>query len=156
MSEQSRDTADIVAPPPLIYGGTLIVGLLLNRIVPLPFLPRRLARSLGASLIGLNFLVGIPAFLNMRRAGTSPNPATPTRAIVTSGPYRYTRNPIYLSFTVLYLGIATFANALWAMLLLPGVVVVMNRGVIQREEEYLERVFGDEYVQYKSRVRRWL
>ncbi|MBA3944277.1 MAG: isoprenylcysteine carboxylmethyltransferase family protein [Herpetosiphonaceae bacterium] len=153
---EKRDTAGIVAPPPLIYGGTLIVGLLLNRLLPVAFLPRNVARRVGALLIGLNFLVGMPAFMNMRRAGTSPNPATPTTAIVTTGPYRYTRNPIYLSFTVMYIGIATFANALWALLLLPGVLAVMNQGVISREEQYLERVFGKEYTEYKARVRRWL
>ncbi len=156
MTEKPLDTAGIIAPPPVIYVGTLIVGLVLNRFLPLAFLPRNVARRVGALLIGLNFLVGFPAFLNMRRAGTSPNPATPTKAIVTTGPFRFTRNPIYLSFTVMYVGIATFANALWPFLLLPGVLTVMTREVIQREEQYLERVFGNEYTQYKARVRRWL
>jgi protein-S-isoprenylcysteine O-methyltransferase Ste14 len=156
MSAAPHDHADVVAPPPVIYAGALVVGLLLQRAFPLPFLPRPVARIIGACLIGLNFLVGVPAIVTMRRARTSLNPAEPTTVLVTSGPFRYTRNPIYLSFTILYTGIAVFANALWAIFLLPVTLVAISRGVIAREEQYLERTFGEEYKRYKTQVRRWL
>src|SRR5689334_16970452 len=99
MSEIPQNHADVVAPPPLIYAGGLVLGLLLQRVAPLPFLPQRIARIIGIALIGLNFLVAGPAVFAMRRARTSLNPALPTTAIITTGPFRYTRNPIYLSFT---------------------------------------------------------
>jgi protein-S-isoprenylcysteine O-methyltransferase Ste14 len=84
------------------------------------------------------------------------DPREPTTAIVTGGPYRFTRNPLYLSMTLVYAGITALANALPAALLLPAVLAFMRRGVIEREERYLERKFGDEYMDYKARVRRWI
>jgi protein-S-isoprenylcysteine O-methyltransferase Ste14 len=84
------------------------------------------------------------------------DPREPTTAVVTDGPYRFTRNPLYLSMTLIYVGITALANALAPVLLLPVVLQVMSRGVIEREEHYLERKFGAEYLSYKARVRRWL
>lgn len=156
MSETSQDHADVVAPAPLIYAGALLLGLLLQRAWPLRVLPRRVARPLGAALIALNFLIALPAVVTMRRVRTTLNPALPTTTIVTTGPFRYTRNPIYLSFSIFYTGIAVLLNALWPVLLLPIVQVVMTRGVIAREEEYLERTFGEGYTRYKAQVRRWV
>jgi hypothetical protein len=96
----------------------------------------------------------VPAFRAMARAGTSFRTERPTTAIVTDGPFRYTRNPIYVALTLLYLGIGTVLNALWVLLLIVPVMVLMQLGVIAREERYLERKFGDEYLRYKARVRR--
>jgi protein-S-isoprenylcysteine O-methyltransferase Ste14 len=92
----------------------------------------------------------------MRRAGTNVDPYEPATAIVTGGPYRFTRNPIYVGFTLVYVGISAFTNALAPLMLLPAVFAVMRRGVIEREERYLERKFGGEYLEYKGRVRRWI
>jgi protein-S-isoprenylcysteine O-methyltransferase Ste14 len=80
----------------------------------------------------------------------------PTTAIVTKGPFRYSRNPLYVSLTLLYLGVALIINVLWIVLLVVPVLVVMQRGVIGREEAYLERKFGEKYLSYKARVRRWV
>ncbi len=156
MDETAPDHANVVAPPPLIYAGALSAGLLLQRLAPLPFLPRSVSRIAGIVLIVLNFCIGVPSFVAMRRARTHLDPWHPTTAIVTAGPYRYTRNPLYLSLAIFYTGIAFLANSLWAVLFLPGVLVIMSRGVIAREEQYLERKFGAVYLQYKARVRRWL
>ena len=92
----------------------------------------------------------------LRRADTPISPHEPTTRLVTEGPFRYTRNPDYLSATIIYAGVASLANALWAILLLPIVLVVTQRGVIEGEELYLERKFGEEYLRYKARVRRWI
>jgi protein-S-isoprenylcysteine O-methyltransferase Ste14 len=92
----------------------------------------------------------------MRQADTPTNPYKPVEHIATEGPFRYTRNPGYLALAMIYTGIASFANALWAILLLPGALLVIQRGVIEREERYLERKFGEEYLRYKARVRRWI
>lgn len=92
----------------------------------------------------------------MRRASTAVNPSLPTTAIVSGGVFGLSRNPIYLSFTLLYCGIALLFNGLWAFLFLPPLIAVVHTGVIMREENYLEQKFGDEYLRYKARVRRWI
>ncbi len=152
----TQDTPGIIAPPPLIYLGALAAGLLLDWRYPLAFLPGGLTLPLGALLVALGVLCALPAFLAMRRARTAVNPYQPTTALVTDGPYHYTRNPLYLALALVYAGIAALSNALWAIMLLPVALAVIHYGVIQREEKYLERKFGAEYLRYRSKVRRWI
>ena len=90
----------------------------------------------------------------MYRAGVDPNPYEPTSAIVATGPYALSRNPIYLSATVVYVGIAFVVNMVWPIAVLPVGIALLYYGVIAHEESYLEKVFGDEYLKYKARVRR--
>jgi len=159
MGDDGRGNADnpgVVAPPPFIYAGALAAGLLANRFFRLRFLPRRLARTLGPLVIVCGFLVGLLGFREVRRAGSNVDPYKPVTAVVTGGPYRFTRNPMYLGFTLMYLGISALANALLPVLLLPAILQLMKRGVIEREERYLERKFGEEYLQYKASARRWV
>lgn len=156
MAGDGRDNAGVVAPPPLIYLGSLVPGLLLNKKFPVRFLPRHASRPLGVALLAGGILLGGWFNLALRRAGTSPNPYRPVSNIVVDGPFRYSRNPGYISLTVMYAGIASLANALWAIILLPATLLVIRHGVIEREERYLERLFGEEYLRYKARVRRWL
>jgi protein-S-isoprenylcysteine O-methyltransferase Ste14 len=155
--DEEQDKAGVVAPPPLIYLGPLLLGLLLQRRFPIAsFLPRTMARGLGWPLVvGGVLLLGWFEWA-MHRAGTPTNPYKPVSGIVTEGPFRYTRNPAYLSMTMIYAGVAALANTLWAVLLLPVALQVIRRGVIEREERYLERKFGEEYTCYKARVRRWI
>lgn len=160
MSGEPREAPDnpgVIAPPPLIYAGALVLGLIAKRpYVPATFLPRGLSRVLGWPLVIGGLAIGLLGFREMHRAGTNVDPREPTTAIVTEGPYRFTRNPLYVGMTLIYAGIAARANALPAALLLPLVLHIMRRGVIEREEAYLERKFGDEYLRYKDRVRRWI
>jgi protein-S-isoprenylcysteine O-methyltransferase Ste14 len=111
---------------------------------------------LGATLLGAGLLLGGLAVKTLRQAGTSPNPQRPTTALVTTGPYRYTRNPIYLAMAMIYAGIATSANALAPFALLPLALLALDRGMIAREERYLEGRFGELYRAYKARTPRWL
>lgn len=150
------DNPGVIARPPLLYAVVLAAGLLMDKVLPAGFLPRSLRKWLGVPLIIGGLSVGISAFREMRRAGTNLQSRKPTTAIVTDGPYRFTRNPIYVGMTLMYSGISALANALWPILLLPGVLAVMRKGVIEREEAYLESKFGEEYLQYKARVRRWI
>ena len=147
--------AGVVAPPPTIYAAALVLGLAVDRLRHVGVLPHAWARIVGPLLLVLG-LIGVPAILAFRRHHTSPNPFRPTTALVTSGPFRFTRNPMYLGFTLMYAGVALWANTLWPLLLLPVVLLVMHHGVITREERYLETLFGDEYRAYRGRVRRWL
>jgi protein-S-isoprenylcysteine O-methyltransferase Ste14 len=156
MSSDDQDKAGIVAPPPLIYLGALVFGLLLNRRFPATFLPSRITRTLGWSLLSGGVLLLGWFEWALRHAGTPASPYKPVSHVVTDGPFQYTRNPGYLSMTVIYTGIASLANALWAILLLPVALLVIQRGVIEREERYLERKFGEEYLRYKAQVRRWI
>ena len=152
----THDTAGIIAPPPLIYLGTLAVAYHLSRFYPLGYVPDLIAQLLGWPLISAGVLCAVAAFRVMQRAHTPVDPYQSTTALVTAGPFCFTRNPLYLSLSLFYLGGALLLNTLWALLLFPLVVLLMSRGVIAREERYLERKFGAVYQDYKARVRRWL
>ena len=154
MNEQ--DTAGVVAPPPLIYLAGLILGFVLEVLLPGVDLPAWLEWGAGALLVvaGLGLLLWFNTLFS--RKGTAVEPWKPTTAIVTTGPYRFTRNPAYLGMALTYVGIAALSSAVWVLLPLPVVLAVIDRGVIAREERYLERKFGAEYLAYKSRVRRWI
>ena len=151
-----RDTAGVVAPPPLIFLAGLIVGFGLEALLPGADLPGWLQWGLGVLLIaaGLGLLLSFNT--SFSRKGTAVEPWKPTTAIVTSGPYRLTRNPAYLGMALTYVGIAVTSSALWVLVPLPFVLAVIDRGVIAREERYLERKFGEEYLGYKRTVRRWI
>jgi protein-S-isoprenylcysteine O-methyltransferase Ste14 len=156
MPGDEQDKAGVVAPPPLIYLGALLFGLLLNRRFPMVFLPHRIARGLGWPLLGGGVVLLGWFEQAMRQADTPTSPYKPVSHIATEGPFRYTRNPGYLSMATIYTGIATRANALWTILVLPVALLMIQRGVIEREERYLEGKFGEEYLSYKARVRRWM
>ena len=119
-------------------------------------LPRRLETILGLTLVAAWLGLMLAAIRVMRSANASIRPDRPSRALVVTGPFRFTRNPLYLGLVFVYCGLAILLDALWALLLLPMVIVIMRRWVIDREEAYLERAFGAEYRDYKARVRRWI
>lgn len=154
--EPGGDNAGVIAPPPLIYLGSLGIGFGLDAVIGTGSLPSRVALPVGAaSIIAGVGLLG--SFLSsFQRARTPVDPYSPSRAIVTDGPYRLTRNPAYLGMALTYAGIAIVSNAPWALVPLPVTVAVIDRGVIAREERYLERKFGTAYTDYKRRVRRWI
>jgi len=145
----------VLAPPPLIYLVPLALGLLLHRRYPFELPGRKVTMVVGLACM-LAAAIVLPALLSFRRAATRPEPWRPATALVTDGPYRFSRNPMYLGFTLLYLGIALLFGSLWPFLFLPLVLSVMHFGVIVREEAYLERRFGDAYREYRRRVNRWL
>ena len=157
MTSTERDAADVIALPPLIYLAALLVAWLLHVVAPVPLLPRFLAPLAAAALVAVAAVIGLSGARALRRAGTTISVHEPSTAIVVDGPYRYSRNPLYAALTLLYLALGAAAlNTLWALVLLPPLVVVIRRGVIEREERYLGRKFGEEYLRYKGRVRRWL
>ena len=156
MPNDERDKPGIRVPPPPIYLLALLLGLLLDRRMHVPFLPRGVARLLGWPLVGGGMTLAAWFARTMRRADTTMHINKPVSRVVQDGPFRFSRNPGYLSLTMLYAGIAVLRKALWAILLLPLVVYVIQREVIEREERYLERTFGEEYLAYKARVRRWV
>lgn len=156
MPDYKRDNPGILLPPPLTYLLALGTGSLLDRKFHVPLMSHKVARILGWPLLGSGVLLNGWFFFTMRRADTPIDPRKPVSNLTTEGPFRYTRDPAYLSMTLVYAGIAVLRNALWAILFLPAVLFVIQRDQIEREERYLERAFGEEYLRYKARVRRWM
>ena len=152
----NHDNPGINVPPPLIYVVPLILGLLLDRRAHIPFLPRSAALGLGWPLIGGWVVLSKWALQTIRDAEVPIRTDKPVPGLTTEGPFGYSRNPSYLALAMLYTGIAVLRNSLWAILLLPVVLGMIQREVIGREERYLERTFGEEYLAYKARVRRWV
>ena len=156
MNQSERDNAGVIAPPGF-FNMLLVAGLVLHFVFPVHFLPPGwLQLAIGLPLIGIGIILNAWARTTMGRAGTNIDPYKPTTVLVVHGPFGFSRNPVYLSGTVAYLGVAISLNALWPMVLLPVVLLIVTVGVIRREERYLERRFGEEYLRYKARVRRWL
>jgi protein-S-isoprenylcysteine O-methyltransferase Ste14 len=154
-AREPRDTAGVIAPPPIIYLVFLLLGFVLESVMPDNDLPA-VVQWLGALLIVAGLALGFGFERALKRADTPANPFKPTQSIATDGVYRFTRNPAYLSMTIVYVGIALAADAPWALVLLIPATLVIQFGVIAREERYLERSFGDEYLSYKQRTRRWI
>lgn len=156
LARPEPDRAMVIAPPPVLYLGALAMGLGLHLAFPVRVLPQGIAVVVGG--IGCLFFaaLGGTGLWALRRAGTSQNPRKPTTTLVVSGPFRISRNPLYLSLLCLYVGIALVVNSPWLLLLAVPLIAVLRLGVIGPEERYLERKFGDEYRRYRSRVRRWL
>jgi protein-S-isoprenylcysteine O-methyltransferase Ste14 len=153
---QTRDAPGVIAPPPLIYLTSLGIGFALEALLPSVSVPRALAWSVGAILLLVGLALARSFVAAFRRADTAVNPAKPTTSLVTAGPYRVTRNPGYLGLALAYAGIAVLAGALWPLVSLVPTLILIDRGVIAREERYLEGKFGEEYARYKREVRRWL
>jgi len=154
--KQTSDSPHVIAPPPLIYIGGLILSLLLRYIKPLEFFKSDFLFPLGISLIVISITLIVIAIKFLTKARTNVDVRKPTISIVANGPYRFSRNPIYLSMTLFYLGVTVWLNDLWFFIILIPVVLIIQFGVIKREEIYLQAKFGETYTKYKNSVRRWL
>ncbi|MBI5379018.1 MAG: isoprenylcysteine carboxylmethyltransferase family protein [Nitrospirae bacterium] len=156
MGADARDNPSVIAPPLLIYAVAFGVALLLHALVPLRVGSWPMRVLGGTLLIAAGILLARGAFRTMGLAGTSANPYASATVLVTQGPFRWTRNPLYLAQTFLYIGMAMALNTFWPLVWLPAVLLVMRYGVIEREERYLDTRFGAAYRAYRSTVRRWI
>jgi len=151
-----RDVAGVPLPPPLIY----LLGLAAGGLLELVRSTSAPQWSITVPVVVLGVLAWLvldgASFVRFKRAGTPVIPFAPTTALVVDGPYRFSRNPIYLGFAALYVALAFGLGLMWSLLFLPSVLLAVDRLVIAREEPYLERLFGHDYVEYKQRVRRWI
>ena len=155
---RERDHPNIspMVHPPIVALMFIVLAYFLGRFVPRPFPVPAGLQYLGLAMTFLGFLLGIGAFLEFRKARTTLDPHGSAKHLVTSGIYRFTRNPIYLGFLLMIIGLPLNSGLYWGLVMAPFYVLTMNRLIIQREEAYLERKFGKEYTSYTSRVRRWL
>jgi protein-S-isoprenylcysteine O-methyltransferase Ste14 len=150
------DTAGVVFPPPLLFLLGFLLGVVLDNTLNLQRLPRPpTVLLLGALLLLLQAVVGFSAFFAMRKAKTQVSPYKPSSALVTSGVFGWSRNPMYLSMTLLYIALALLLGILGPLLVLPVLLAILRFGVVAREEAYLRQKFGDVYVSYSGAVRRW-
>jgi len=154
--EANADRPGVAVLPPVLWFGTLLLGIAIQFIrplvVPVPTPWRWIAGVLAVAAIAFGG-AGRAAFA---RAGTNVNPLEPALRLVDSGPFRFSRNPMYVGMAIAYLGIALATRFGWLLVLFPIALVVMHRGVILREERYLTGKFGAPYVEYRRRVRRYL
>jgi protein-S-isoprenylcysteine O-methyltransferase Ste14 len=159
--QQADDTAVArgIARPPVLYLACLLLGLALDRVLPLPLILPEAALirwTVGGGLILIGVAILAAGVRNFSRAATPVPSNQPVRALVTTGIHSWSRNPIYVGMLLLYAGIGIAARRPWVLILALPLVVILRYGVVAREETYLERRFGDAYREYKARVRRWL
>jgi protein-S-isoprenylcysteine O-methyltransferase Ste14 len=153
----TADTANVIVRPPIAWALAVLTGLALHWLIPLPLIPATApAASLGATVFALALALVAWAIITMTRAGSNVPTNLPTTTVVDIGPYRFTRNPIYLGMVLGLIGLAIAFNSLWLLLTLVPFALVIRYGVVAREEAYLEHKFGEVYRRYRARVRRWL
>ena len=152
----TKDSPGVVAPPPLVFLSGIIVGAILTWLYPIVSLPAIAGYVVGGILVLAGAAMILSIHLTMKRAKTNIEPWKPTTAIIESGFYNYSRNPIYVGMAVTYLGIAAMFGLVWSLLFLPLCLAFIHSLQILPEEKYLEAKFGSSYIEYKSRVRRWI
>jgi protein-S-isoprenylcysteine O-methyltransferase Ste14 len=156
MTDPQEDIAGVIVLPPFLYLGAVLAGGLLNLLAPRPLaaspVPLRWA---GALLLVACIALVFRGARTLKGAGTTPDPMQPVTALVVAGPYRFSRNPMYLAMTVGYIGLALLLNSLWVGVMLAPLLIALHFGVIAREERYLDAKFGEQYRSYRARVRRW-
>ena len=153
---QSHDSPRVFVPPPLIIGGSLLAGLAIDgRVQAMPAF-ETVSATIGSAAAAVGLGLVAVSLGRFRSARTRPEPWQPASALILSGLYRYTRNPMYLGMLLIYAGLAIALRSPTAGLLFIPVFAIMDRLVVAREEAYLERRFGLEFERYRARVRRWL
>lgn len=155
-TRSTTDSAGVIVPAPVPYAVALVVGAVIEVILPTTLLPRVVGLWLGAVSILISIPIVISAVRALRRGRTAFDARKPTTSLVTDGAFRYSRNPTYLSLTLLYVGLAFVLDSLWVLLMGVPAVAVTHWGIVLREERYLESKFGEEYRRYAQRVRRWI
>jgi protein-S-isoprenylcysteine O-methyltransferase Ste14 len=156
MTVSLPDNPGVIAKPPSLFLAAMAAGIALELLFPTSFASGLVRLGLGSAFVGAGIALMSAAMRRQRGAGTNIETDRPTEVIVTDGPYRWSRNPIYIALTVIYLGVAVLADSLWLLGMLAPLLIVMHFGVIAREEVYLDRKFGDVYRSYRAGVRRWL
>jgi len=159
--QQADDTAvaRVIARPPFLYLTCLLLGLSLDRLLPLPLILPEIALirwAIGGGPILIGVAIVAAGVRNFSRAATPVPSNQPVRALVTTGIHGWSRNPIYVGMFLLYAGIGIGARSPWVLILALPLVIILRYRVVAREETYLERRFGDAYRNYKAGVRRWL
>ena len=155
-SERSKDSPDVISCPPMVFLSALVAGLLLYLLIPSPQFSSASLRITGMLMAFAGTMIDVWGVCAFRRAGTHVRPSRPVTALVTCGPFRYTRNPFYIGQTIIYLGLTLFVGSLWPLVTLVPALAVVHWRIVRREEQFLESRFGEDYRAYKARVNRWI
>jgi protein-S-isoprenylcysteine O-methyltransferase Ste14 len=154
---ETRDSSNAIVRPPIAWALAFFAGLAMDGLYPMPWISDAWPNIwIGAAVFAAAFALAVWAIVTIRRSGTAVETRKPTTTIIAHGPYRFTRNPIYLGMLLGLTGLAVGFNSLWILAALIPFYFVIRYGVVAREEAYLERKFGQVYLDYRSRVRRWL
>ncbi len=158
MAEKQKDSPNINKNihPPFVALFYIVVTMVLQRFIPVPFVVPASLKTAGLALTFLGFMLGVGAFIEFRKARTTLDPHGSVKALVTGGIYRITRNPIYLGFFLMVVGFPLNSGSLWGIVAAPFYATTMSRLVIEKEEAYLEKKFKEQYTGYRLRVRRWI
>jgi protein-S-isoprenylcysteine O-methyltransferase Ste14 len=156
MSGNNADAPDVKIIPPLVYLAGIVIGLLASIWMPTKVVSNLLAWTVGGILVFCGAVLTGSAVLKFKDVGTTVRPDRAASSLVTAGPYKITRNPMYLGLAFVFLGIAVADQSVWALVLLPVVLAIIQRLAIEPEEAFLERRFGADYINYKERVSRWI
>jgi protein-S-isoprenylcysteine O-methyltransferase Ste14 len=154
--QNQLDHPEVVMFPPLLLGLTVLSMIVLNWLLPLPISLRSVALLLGIILTSLGIGCLVWGRTTLLQAGTNVNPLKPTTAIVSEGPFRFSRNPLYVGGTSFFIGLSLAIGTGWGCVLLVPFALILHYGIILPEERYLEQKFGDSYLTYKRAVRRYL
>jgi len=155
MPESAGDHPRVIAPTPILFALGLGLGGLAQWVSPWPLAPWHL-KGIGVLAVLLGIAISLWAVYTMKGKDTSLDPNRPTTTLIQTGPFAYSRNPIYLAMTISSLGVALYFNSIWLCLSLILTVGVVHYGVILPEEHYLEQKFGKSYARYRQHVRRWI
>jgi protein-S-isoprenylcysteine O-methyltransferase Ste14 len=156
MSDSHSGVPNVKIIPPLVYLAGVVIGIVISIWIPTKIAPNSLAWTLGGILLICGAVLAGSAILKFKNVGTPVRPDRAANTLVVVGPYRITRNPMYLGLALVYVGIALADQSVWALILLPVVLRIIQRRAIEPEEAFLERRFGADYIRYKENVRRWI
>jgi protein-S-isoprenylcysteine O-methyltransferase Ste14 len=156
MSDINSDAPNVRIVPPLVYLAGLVIGFLANVWIPIRFIPDLAAWPLGGALIACGAVLAGSALMRFKAVGTTVRPDRPASTLVITGPYKITRNPMYLGLAFVYVGIAIAGQSVWGLILLPVVLTIIRRRAIEPEEAFLKHRFGADYITYTTKVRRWM
>ncbi|MBS1536948.1 MAG: isoprenylcysteine carboxylmethyltransferase family protein [Bacteroidetes bacterium] len=156
--KQKKDSPGVYPPPPLFYVVIFFISILLQNYISIPrdFFEGNISHYLVPIFIGLGVISVIPALITFFKSKNTLVTILPAKSLQTKGIYSISRNPMYLGLLFIYIGIALFKGNWWTFILIPLVIFVINQLVIIKEERYLERAFGQEFLEYKNKVRRWI
>jgi len=150
------DNPGVIAFPPLIWLVNIVISVLVHLFVQIPIMRYGICLVCGIVFIILAPTLAVSAFRTMKSAGTNVHPSEPALTIVRGGPFRFTRNPLYLALCLLQIALGFFLNDWITLLFVVPLTVIFHYGVVLREERYLTAKFGESYLQYKREVRRWI
>ena len=156
--KKEKDSPRVYIPPPFLYAGIFFLSFLIQHYIPLTrdLFERSLSNYLAIAFFGMGIVCGLPALIKFIKTRNTVLTVKPAASLQTQGIYNLSRNPMYVGLLLLYIAFAFIKGNLWTFLLIPLLIFIITRFVIINEEKYLKRAFGQEYLNYMQKVRRWI